>query len=205
VTAVVDVWLVDTRRPYDEAALTAADRARRDAIRHPDDRRRFAAAHAALQRIVRERLGGAEPRWVHGPNGKPGLYGDPLHVNLSHAGDLALVAVAADRAVGADLQDLVAGLDWAAMARRYFPPAEAALVAAAGPGEFARLWARKEAVVKAAGDRLTRGLGLPVAGDPPPVVRHDGVAYALADLPAPDGFRAAVACAGPQPLVIRTN
>jgi 4'-phosphopantetheinyl transferase len=202
-TATVDIWFVDTRAPYDESLLHRADRARRDAMRDPGDRRRFGAAHAALQRIVAQRLGAA-PRWTRGPNGKPGLDGDPLHVNLSHAGELALIAVAADRPVGADLQDLVPGLDWAAMARRYYPPDEADRVATGGAGEFARLWARKEAVVKAAGDRLTRGLGLPVAGDPPPVVEHAGVAYAVADLPAPDGFRAAVALAGPEPFVTRT-
>ncbi|MGI5243483.1 4'-phosphopantetheinyl transferase family protein [Dactylosporangium sp. CA-139066] len=203
-SATVDVWLVDTRDPYDETLLTPADRARRDALRDARDRRRFAAAHAALQRIVAGRLGGAAVCWVRGPNGKPGLHGDPLRVSLSHAGEYALIAVAADRPVGADLQDLVPGLDWAALARRFFPPAEAGRVEAAGAGEFARLWARKEAVVKAAGDRLTRGLGLPVAGDPAPVVEHAGVAYAVTDLPAPDGFRAAVALAGPEPFVIRT-
>jgi 4'-phosphopantetheinyl transferase len=204
-SATVDVWFVDTRDPYDDALLTPAERARRAALRDPGDRRRFGAAHAALQRIVAGRLGGAEPRWTVGPNGKPGLDGDPLLFNLSHAGEYALIAVAAGRAVGADLQDQVPGLDWAAMARRWFPPSEAGLVAAGGPGEFARLWARKEAVVKAAGDRLARGLGLPVAGEPPPVVEHGGAAYALADLPAPDGFRAAVALAGPGPFIIRTN
>ncbi|GAA4251971.1 4'-phosphopantetheinyl transferase family protein [Dactylosporangium darangshiense] len=204
-SAIVDAWLVDAREPFDERWLSAGERARCAALRDPGDRRRFAAAHAALQRIVRERLGGAEPRWTRGPNGKPAVEGEPLRFNLSHAGDYALVAVAHARDVGADLQDLVPGLDFAAMARRWFPPAEAGLVEALGPGEFARLWARKEAVVKAAGDRLTRGLALPVAGDPPPPVEHAGVAYAVADLPAPDGFRAAVALAGPEPFVIRMH
>jgi 4'-phosphopantetheinyl transferase len=178
----VDVWLVDAAGP--------------------DPR---AAARAALRRIVTQRLDGRAAAWVRGPHGKPALAGERLQCNLSHAGDLALIAVTADRPVGVDLQDLVPGLDVAALARRYFPAAEAQRVARHGAGEFARLWARKEAVVKAAGDRLTRGLLLPVAGDPPPAVRHDGVTYAVADLAAPDGFRAAVALAGPEPFVIRTN
>ncbi|MFG2044277.1 4'-phosphopantetheinyl transferase family protein [Dactylosporangium sp. NPDC048998] len=188
----VDIWHVDTREVDTGGLPGGANRAQ-------------VAARAVLRRIVTQRLGGREGRWVRGPNGKPAVDGERLQFNLSHAGDLALIAVTDERPVGVDLQDLVPGLNFAAMARRFFPPAEADLVARWGAGEFARLWARKEAVVKAAGDRLTRGLALPVAGDPPPPVEHDGVVYAVADLAAPDGFRAAVALAGPGPFVTRTN
>ncbi|MEU7868946.1 4'-phosphopantetheinyl transferase superfamily protein [Dactylosporangium sp. NPDC049140] len=198
-SAVVDVWLVDTRAPF-VSTLDAQERRRRDALRSPDDRRRFDAAHSALRRVLTP---GA--RFVRGANGKPHLLGEPLQVNLSHAGEWAAIAVTDTRPVGVDLQDAVAGLDPAALARRFFPPAEADLVAAHGAEVFALLWARKEAVVKAAGDRLTRGLLLPVAGDPPPPVTHAGVRYALADLAAPEGFRAAVALAGPEPFSIRTH
>jgi len=197
VSTVVDVWLVDARAPF-VSTLDDAERRRRDALRSPDDRRRFDAAHSALRRVLPP---GA--RLTRGPNGKPHVVGEPLQVNLSHAGEWAAIAVTASRPVGVDLQDTVAGLDYAALARRFFPPEEAELVRAHGPGTFARLWARKEAVVKAAGDRLTRGLPLPVAGDPPPPVALGGVTFALADLEAPEGFRAAVALAGPDPFSIR--
>ncbi|MER7272956.1 4'-phosphopantetheinyl transferase superfamily protein [Dactylosporangium sp. NPDC000244] len=201
-TAVVDVWLVDTRTPF-ESTLDAEELRRRDALRLSEDRRRFDAAHSALRRILEPRVGAV--RWSRGPNGKPHLAGEPCQVNLSHAGEWAAIAVTDARPVGVDLQDAVAGLDYAAMARRFFPPAEAEFVAARGAEAFALLWARKEAVVKAAGDRLTRGLLLPVAGDPPPAVTHDGTGYTLADLAAPDGFRAAVALAGPEPFSIRRH
>ncbi|WP_433218720.1 4'-phosphopantetheinyl transferase family protein [Dactylosporangium sp. CS-047395] len=194
-TTLVDVWLVDAREPFDEC-LNPDERRRRDGLRLADDRRRFASAHSALHRILPGRT------WTRGPNGKPHLVGTTLQVNLSHAGEWAAIALTDGRPVGVDLQDLVAGLDYAAMARRFFPPVEADITES---GTFAQLWARKEAVVKAAGDRLTRGLLLPVAGDPPPRVTHDGVIYTLADLEAPAGFRAAVALAGPEPFVIRTH
>ncbi|WP_432988938.1 4'-phosphopantetheinyl transferase family protein [Dactylosporangium sp. CA-233914] len=200
--SIVDVWFVDTREPFAEL-LDAEEVRRRDTLRNPGDRRRFASAHSALRRVLLERF--ADVVWVRGPNGKPALRGHALQVNLSHAGDWAAIAVTDARPVGVDLQDLVAGLDHLAMARRWFPPAEADLVAEHGAGEFAALWARKEAVVKAAGSRLTRGLPLPVAGDPPPPVVHDATVYTVADLPAPEGFRAAVALAGPEPFTIRTN
>jgi 4'-phosphopantetheinyl transferase len=198
----VDIWLIDTRAPFAEL-LDADELRRRDALRSADDRRRFAAAHSARRRILLERV--ADVRWEYGPNGKPALIGEALQVNLSHAGEWAAIAVTETRPVGVDLQDLVAGLDYAAMARRFFPAAEAEHVHRSGAEAFAALWARKEAVVKAAGDRLTRGLSLPVAGDPPPPVTHDGITYAVADLPAPDGFRAAVALAGPEAFFIRMH
>ncbi|WP_433059647.1 4'-phosphopantetheinyl transferase family protein [Dactylosporangium sp. CS-033363] len=194
-TTLVDIWLVDARAPFDEC-LNPDERRRHDALSSPDDRRRFASAHSALHRILPGR------RWTRGPNGKPELIGTTLQVNLSHAGEWAAIALTDGRPVGVDLQDLVSGLDYAAMARRFFPPVEADVTEL---GTFSQLWARKEAVVKAAGDRLTRGLLLPVAGDPPPQVTHDGVVYTLADFEAPEGFRAAVALQGPEPFVIRTH
>jgi 4'-phosphopantetheinyl transferase len=205
-TTTVDVWLVDAAtEPPDEASLDDVERARLATIQHPTDRRRFVAAHTAVRRIAAARLGvpPAGIRWILGPNGKPSLAGDPLRVNLSHSGDLVLVAVTASRAVGVDLQQVLPGLDVVAMAARFYPPGEAGLVQRGGHTVFAELWARKEAVVKAAGDRLTRCLTLPVAGDQPREVRHDGVTYRLADLAAPEGFRAAVALAGHEPFAVR--
>ncbi|GAA3456343.1 4'-phosphopantetheinyl transferase family protein [Dactylosporangium matsuzakiense] len=198
----VDVWLVDTRRPF-TSTLDPGEIRRRDALRSPEDRRRFDASHSARRRILLERL--PELHWEQGPYGKPYLAGEPLQVNLSHAGEWAAVAVTAERPVGVDLQDILDDTDYRGLARRFFPPAEAGLVARGGPEVFAGLWARKEAVVKAAGDRLMRNLRLAVAGDPPPLVHLDGTPHAVADLEAPAGFRAAVALAGAGPFSIRMH
>ncbi|MET7396072.1 4'-phosphopantetheinyl transferase superfamily protein [Dactylosporangium sp. NPDC005572] len=201
----VELHLVDAATTAtDLELLDEAELRRYESMQHPVDRHRFAVAHAAVRRIVAVRLGvdPAEVRWTRGPNGKPELDGGAVRVNLSHSGDLILVALTAARAVGVDLQQVLPTLDVAAMATRFFPPGEASLVARDGPERFAELWARKEAVVKAAGDRLTRGLSLPVAGDPPPVVEHDGRRYTLADVAAPPGFRAAVALAGQSPFQV---
>lgn len=200
----VDVWLIDATADAG-GPLDDDERARLGRIPEPAERRRFTVVHGAARRIVAECLGvpGAQVRWTRGPNGKPAVEGHALQVNLSHSGDLAMLAVTAGRPVGVDLQEIVPGLDVHAMAARFYPPAEAAAVAAGGRERFAQLWARKEAVVKAAGDRLTRGLSLPVAGEPPPRVEHGGTTYTVTDVPAPPGFRAAVALAGPEPVTIR--
>ncbi|HEV2635721.1 MAG TPA: 4'-phosphopantetheinyl transferase superfamily protein [Actinocrinis sp.] len=78
----------------------------------------------------------------------------------------------------------------------------------ARPAErFARLWCRKEACVKAHGARLAEGLGLPVWEAGPLVVRDPTGALPGAcrvrDVPAPIGYRAAVALGGEQPFTVR--
>lgn len=207
----VDVWLADARVP--EAALPGMlalldddERRRHASIVHAIDRRRFVVAHAVTRRLAAAALS-APPdalRWSHNPNGKPSLAGayTGVEVNLSHSGDLVMVALTARRPVGVDLQRVVPTLDCAAMARRFYPPGEAHLATGAGGHErFAELWARKEALVKAAGARLTRGLATPVAGPTPVLAAHDGP-FRIEDLAAPDGFRAAVALAGAAPFTV---
>jgi 4'-phosphopantetheinyl transferase len=183
------------------STLDADERRRAERFGQADDRRRFIVAHGIVRSVVADQLGAParEIRWEIGPNGKPELAGDwtGVHANLSHSGRLILVATSTSRRVGADIQRLVPHLGVRAMANRYFRPEEARLVLA-GVGahdRFARVWSRKEAVAKADGSRLTQILPLSVLGD---VVVDDrsGESYRVADVPAPPGFRAAVALCG---------
>jgi 4'-phosphopantetheinyl transferase len=208
----VAVWQVAPDAP--EATLAALhatldelERSRAGKFRQDADRRMFVMAHGAMRAICADRLGVGphEIRWEYGPDGKPGTAG--LSVNLSHSGAVTLVAVTSARDVGVDVQLLAPGLDAAGMARRYFTAEEAALVTGhEHPGErsrvFARIWARKEAVIKAAGTRLMRGIRVPV-GDRGETAVDFTVAeegpprrFRVADLPVPDGYHAAVAMAG---------
>jgi 4'-phosphopantetheinyl transferase len=211
----VQVWLVPDERSDRVLAdllgvLDAGERQRAAAYRSADDRRRFVVAHGAVRHIVAGRTGSAadEIRFVRGPHGKPEVAepGCCVQVNLSHSGDVAMVAVTAGRRVGVDVQRIVPGLDAVAMARRYFPAEEAEFVrAAADPvaraARFARLWSRKEALVKAHGGRLAQGLRVPVTPPAPPpgsIPAGDTwpAGYRLTDVPAPPGYRAAVALSG---------
>jgi 4'-phosphopantetheinyl transferase len=218
----VQVWLVPDVRSEQVVAdllgvLDDGERQRAAAYRSADDRRRFVVAHGALRHIVAARTNSAPAaiRWVRGPHGKPDLAGPrpAVQVNLSHSGDLALVAVTAVRRVGVDVQQVLPHLDAAAMARRYFPPAEAESVGAtadpAGRADlFARLWSRKEALTKAHGGRLTQGLRIPVPAHPVPPARPEdawSAGYRITDLPAPPGYRAAVALSGPADYRVALN
>ncbi|MGW4804457.1 4'-phosphopantetheinyl transferase family protein [Kitasatospora sp. NPDC004272] len=197
------------------ADLSPAERLRADTCRDPDTRRRYVLAHAALRRLLADRLGTAPAalRWRHGPHGKPALPDGGPRFNLSHSGAFALVALSAVRPVGVDLQRVLPHTDTAAMAARYFPPAEGRLVrAAADPAAcFARLWARKEALVKAHGGRLVEGLRVPVEDLRVPLgpatAPEDAWsrAYRLTDVPAPPGHHAALALAGTAPFHVTTR
>jgi len=80
----------------------------------------------------------AEIELREGPHGKPALAdpSSPLRFNLSHSGDLALVAVTQGREVGVDIQKIKPHRDIA----------------------FYKAWARREAVVKCVGTGLLAAL-----------------------------------------------
>lgn len=209
----VHVWRIPlhTPPPADLLAVLDAREARRAAgFTEPAHRRRYAVAHGATRQILAAYLDArpADLAWRLGPSGKPEL--DGLRVNLSHSGDLALLAVTAHRDVGVDVERMRADLPIEALAARYFRADEAARVLAAAGAEriwwFWRIWTRKEACVKAAGARLTQGLGLPVGGLPDDRGRGlrctgsgavDGT-WTVRDLPLADGSVGAVALAGAQ-------
>lgn len=199
----VHLWLRETDEVRDDPELLDAnERERADRFRREVDRRRYTASHLLLRRTLSRYLPTPPEQLVFTredcpccgePHGRPALAGagtGPVpHFSLSHAGPLALVAVAA-QPVGADVEawppaDAVAGL------AAVMHPAERAELDACGhsPQEFTRLWARKEAYLKGLGSGLGRDLALDYVGDRQP--GPDG--WTLADVRSGPGFAAAVA------------
>jgi 4'-phosphopantetheinyl transferase len=131
------------------------------------------AARAALGGLLAQYLGTAEPPALSvDPQGKPRLAAPgrggaaPISFNLSHSGELALIAVAAGGVeVGVDVERLRTRRDPARLAARWLPEADAAAVAGASDEEreeiFHRAWTRHEARVKCTG----AGLGGTPPGD----------------------------------------
>lgn len=207
----VHVWLIGADLPAAVLAeladlLDDDERRRVGAMPAEPARRRFIAAHGATRRIVGEWLGTRPERlrWRPGAHGKPELDHPRtgLRVNLSHSGDLVIVALTQRRPVGVDIQQLAGRADPRRLAARYFPDPEARFVAegdrATRTDRFVRLWVRKEACVKAVGGRLLQGMRLPVASAGTRVLVNDPTGclpgpFLVHDLPVPAGFRAAVA------------
>jgi 4'-phosphopantetheinyl transferase len=190
------VFALDRREPLPKAlrqalaaSLAPAERQRLDALRQLADRERFLRGRAALRLLLGDWLA-LPPVAVPiqaGPHGKPHCpLGPPF--NVSHSGDLILLALHPSRPVGVDVEQARPDLDWRSIARRVLPPAEAEALErlAAGDGGsaaadgFLVAWCRLEAGLKA------RGLGLAGLGDPPQ-------GLTVWDVAVPAGYRAAVA------------
>lgn len=166
----VHVWIAPldgagARRDALEAVLSPDEAARAARFRFEEDRRRFVAARGTLRSILGRYLGcaAAEVRFEYGPFGKPLLAApgepQPLHFNLSHAGELALLAVARGRRVGIDVEQIRPLRDLEALVERFFAAYERATIGALAPElrqeAFFTCWTRKEAYIKARGEGLT--------------------------------------------------
>jgi 4'-phosphopantetheinyl transferase len=219
VTDLARVWIVPVDVPPDTAAryrdvLDDGERARAAAFLSPRDQERFTIAHGVLRILAGRELGtrSAALTWVTGRYGKPELVPpwSGLHTSLSHSADMIAVAISTGRPVGVDIQHLVPGLDTAGLSARFFPPDEAGYIAAgrdasARADRFAHLWARKEAVVKAAGGRLWSNLQIAVRDRDVVSCAEPASLHRVADVTAPTSFRAAVALAGTAPFAVAAD
>lgn len=161
----VHVWSVplDRRAGTGElqALLSREELARADRYQTECLRRRFIIARGALRTLLGKYLK-VSPREIvleGDANDKPRLLPaqNPasLQFNLSHSGELALVAIARGCEVGVDVERLRAVSLCNQIARRYFHAGEADEIVAspeAGRAEkFLRCWTAKEAILKAQG------------------------------------------------------
>lgn len=157
----VDVWVVRLAENPDGAALETLDAAERaHAARLRVATARWVAARVALRRVLGGYLG-TDARSVRieaGPNGKPRLApgaASDLRFNLSHSGDLALIAVRLGYEVGVDVERVRSGVDGDAIAREFFSARERATIeprAGENPARaFFRAWVAREALAKATG------------------------------------------------------
>jgi len=149
---------LDRGRWPDADALPAAEQERAAELIRPAARRRWVASRWALRKV----LGGylerdpAEIELSSGQRGKPRLAGGEtaLRFNLSHSGELALIAVAERLEVGVDVQRI-----------------------GSRPVDFYAAWTRREAIAKCLG----AGLWAPLPDAPLAVVNFDpGAGYAAA-------------------------
>lgn len=160
-TACVQLWQVDLDLPACAAGIAMLSddewaRARRFAFER--DRRRYLAAHAALRQLLSDAtdLPGALLEWREGPHGKPALQpATGLQFNLSHSGNVALVAIHPRDELGVDVEQLRPLPDAMLLAEAHLTPDEqsalARLTGTAREQAFLCCWTRKEACLKAVG------------------------------------------------------
>jgi len=152
------------RRRLDWQILSEDERKRAERFHFDRDRDMFTACRAALRRLLARRTGTAPESLAfdYGDRGKPSLRGSGLNFNISHAGTWFACAISDGPAIGIDIEHIRPLEDMAAMARHFFAPAEVArlesLPEADRTHSFFQCWTRKEAVIKATGEGVSRPL-----------------------------------------------
>ncbi len=216
----VHVWAVPlrvdaaTRAAY-EALLAPDERARAARLVVPGKREQSIVARGALRTLLGA-YAGVPPAAVelrYEEHGRPRLAGPAFarHVtfNVTHSGDLALVACTRAGELGVDVERRDPRVEFLAVGRRFFSASEHATLAtcagAALEHAFFRCWTRKEAYLKARGT----GLRLPLdafdvtlaAGEPPRLVATrfdppDTAAWTLTELVPASGYVGALCADG---------
>ena len=151
---------------------------------------RFAAGRAVLRLILASYVDSdpAALRFDIGRYGKPRLRGHSgLEFSFSRSAEAVLVGIAADRAVGVDVERIDFGRPVARLARRWLGPAEAAEIAAlplrCQALAFHRCWTAKEAYAKGTGTGLS-------------VTEPRLPSWTVQQIPVPAGYAGAIAAPG---------
>ena len=171
----VHVWRCWLEQPDDRldalsAVLSPEERVRAARPYGERGRRHAVVARGFLRRVLARYVDVAAEAlaFVYGDRGKPSFAETVEHAdvrfNLSHSGEVAILAVARGRDLGTDVERLRALPDHASIAARFFSPAENAELLSRWSADpvrgFFTCWTRKEAYIKATG----MGLGQPLDG-----------------------------------------
>ena len=217
----VDIWQIDASAPLEirrfREWLSPDETERADRFHFEKHRCRFIVMRAAMREIL-GRYTGLRPREVvfsYSAKGKPELLGQEgkggIRFNLSHADELALLAVSQGLAIGIDIESVRPEFAGQEIAERFFSAGEVRrlleLPAEERPEAFFSCWTRKEAYIKALGEGLsvpldsfevafgpdTQASLLAVEVNPRELTR-----WSMYDLAAPEGCKAALVVEGSQ-------
>ncbi|HEX4606542.1 MAG TPA: 4'-phosphopantetheinyl transferase superfamily protein [Candidatus Angelobacter sp.] len=165
----VDVWRIGLVQPeaviqHYREFLAAIEIERADRFYFAKDRNRFTVARGVMRQLLGRYLGVGphEIEFAYGPHGKPSLAApqdaSDIRFNLSHSGEIALLAVARNVELGVDVEQIRADFATGEIATRFFSPEECAKLASLPAdetvGAFFNCWTRKEAYIKARGEGL---------------------------------------------------
>jgi 4'-phosphopantetheinyl transferase len=213
-----DVWSISLlQTPQDlatlESVLSAQERERAAAFLLPAPRRQFIVARAALRTLLGRYLGVSPSACSFALNahGKPSLQpSSPVRFNVSHAGNLVLIAISDGIDLGVDVEAHRRTDDLDSLAASILCPPDLELWRAAaaveGAAAFYRIWTCKEAVAKAIGCGLAMdfrslrislapGRAATLASMEPTWGRAER--WSLQELQTENGYSAAIAASAP--------
>jgi 4'-phosphopantetheinyl transferase len=211
----IHVWAATLASPeLDRLAATLSSDERDRAARFKFDkhRNRFTVGRGTLREVLAHylKIDPSALRFGYSTNGKPELESEfasaGIHFNLAHSEDLALIAITKIGPVGVDVECVRPVNNVDELVARFFSPREDALFQKVPepekPAAFFNLWTRKEALLKATGEGITRSLSLVevsfLPGEPARLLAVSGdlakaAAWGLRELSPAAGFAGAVA------------
>ena len=161
----VHVWFVDLS---DELAvnqcvnlLSEDEKERAAKFRFEKDRLYFIIARGVLRQILGLYLSEKPDtiQFEYGEYGKPFLPKNTLQFNLSHVGEIALIALTKKDIIGIDVEVINRKIEIENIAKHFFAKGEIdclmSLPKAQRHEAFFNCWTRKEAFIKATGDGLS--------------------------------------------------
>jgi 4'-phosphopantetheinyl transferase len=172
VDSVTHVWKIEIEAnthnlPQYHSLLNPLEIERSQRYRHIPDTNRFIVSRA-VTRILPGKYLHTNPSEIvfrQGVNKKPFVENSGLFYNISHSGDLVLLAVS-DASIGIDVERIDPGFDFNDILTDYFSASEQKLIITSSQADsFYRLWTRKEALTKATGKGLDDDLKLIPAPD----------------------------------------
>ena len=150
--------------------LSPDEKERANKFKFEKHRHRYLAGRGALRTILAQYLDAraADLRFDYLTNGKPAFAQAfaraGIHFNLAHTEDLALIAVTRIGRLGVDVECVRPVKNVDELVARFFSERENKLFQnvpnAQKPSAFFNLWTRKEAMLKATGEGITRSLSL---------------------------------------------
>ncbi|MDB5344110.1 MAG: phosphopantetheine-protein transferase [Schlesneria sp.] len=146
--------------------LSPEEVARADRFKVPQPRRHFIVCRATLRQLLASCLNYArnDVEFDYGAHGKPALRrttaaASQIEFSVSHSADQALIAIALDRPIGVDIEQVDPAVRILKLATRFFSPREAAELINLPEGDqlagFYRGWTSKESYLKATGSGLS--------------------------------------------------
>jgi 4'-phosphopantetheinyl transferase len=211
----VDLGAVGADESRWQKVLSSDESTRASRFHFTRDRQRFVAARALLRTILAGYLA-TDPSslsFAYSKKDKPSLgrahAGSDVMFNVSHSGEIALLAFTRRREIGVDVEQVRRDFDVEAIARRFFSAHEQEQLAGLPNHEkfeaFFRCWTRKEAYIKATGE----GLSLPLHQFDVSIAPEDRDAllstrpdsseaalWSLGEIPAGPGYVAALCVRG---------
>ncbi len=214
----IHVWEISLTTTQEKTAelaklLSPDETSRASRFHFEQDARKYVTARGSLRAILGGylRIPPRELRFVCSKHGKPSLddaQGE-IRFNVSHSGELALIAVAQTQNVGVDVEAMREDVETDKLAERFFSVQEREAIRALAPEQrvqaFFRCWTCKEALLKAQGVGLFRSLNsFDVEVNPALPARLLGTRpdaaecgrWHLYDIHVPSGYAAAVAIEG---------